>query len=171
MSGRILFVVVAVVSFVADRVTKLLVQQRMEVGDRIEVVEGLLQLRYVQNRGIAFGLFSDAGMLVVAGTLLVGVLLFFFMLRVEPDDLLTILGGALIAGGALGNLVDRVQYRYVVDFLHLPNWPTFNVADISITLGVASVLLAQLLAMRAEIAHERATRAQDDDPAPGKETR
>jgi signal peptidase II len=148
--ARILFVVVAVLAFVVDRITKLAVQQRIEVGERIEVVEGLFELRHVHNRGIAFGMFSGAGGLVVIGTLLVGVLLFTFLLRVEPEDLLTVVGGALITGGALGNLVDRIQYRYVIDFLNLPNFPTFNVADICITVGVVLVIIAQVLAMRRE---------------------
>jgi signal peptidase II len=157
--GRILFVIVAVASFALDRLTKLLVEQQLRVGEQVSVIGDLLQLRHVRNRGIAFGLFSDAGMLVVVGTLIVGVLLFVFMLRVQPDDLLTITGGALITGGAMGNLVDRVQYHYVVDFLHLPSWPTFNVADVCITVGVVLVLLAQLVAMRRELREERATGA------------
>lgn len=160
MTTRILFVVIAVVSFAIDRVTKLMVQDRMLVGERIDVVGDLLQLRYVQNRGIAFGLFADAGMLVVVGTLVVGVLLFYFMLRVEPEDSWTLVGGSLIAGGALGNLVDRIQYRYVVDFLHLPNWPTFNVADICITVGVTSVMVGQVIATRRELREHRADEEQ-----------
>lgn len=156
MGGRILYVVVAVAAFVADRITKLLVQDRIEVGERIELVGTLLELRHVHNRGIAFGLFSGAGSIVVAGTLIVGILLFVFLLRVEPEDRLTILGGAFITGGALGNLVDRVQLGYVVDFIHLPNWPTFNVADIWITVGVVLVLLAQLVAIRREAREARA---------------
>lgn len=155
MGGRILYVVVAVAAFVADRVTKLLVQDRIEVGERIRLAGELLELRHVHNRGIAFGLFSGAGSIVVAGTLIVGILLFVFLLRVEPEDRLTILGGAFITGGALGNLVDRVQLGYVVDFIHLPNWPTFNVADIWITVGVVLVLLAQLIAIRREAREER----------------
>jgi signal peptidase II len=159
VAARILFVVIAVLSFAIDRVTKLLVQEELAPGERVRLVGDWLQLRYVENRGIAFGLFSDLGMVVVVGTLVVGGLLFFFMMHVEPEDLLTIGGGALITGGALGNLVDRVQYRYVVDFIHLPQWPTFNVADICITIGVVLVLLAQVLAMRAEA---RAARVLED---------
>jgi len=146
--GRILFISVAVVSYAVDRITKLLVEQQLRVGERVDVLGDVLQLRHVRNRGIAFGLFSDAGVLVVIATLLVGALLFFFLLKVEPDDLFTLAGGAFITGGALGNLVDRIQYQYVIDFIHLPRWPTFNVADICITLGVASVLLGQLLELR-----------------------
>ncbi len=163
MSGRILFVIVAVVSFIADRIAKVLVQSSISVGERIGVIDDLLELRHVHNRGIAFGLFSGAGSIVVVGTVLVGVLLFVFLLRVEPEDYLTIVGGALITGGALGNLVDRVQYRYVIDFLHLEfvDFPTFNVADVCITIGVALVLLAQLILMRRE--HLEATAATHED--------
>jgi signal peptidase II len=149
--GRILFVVIAVVAFLVDRVAKLVVDRELRVGEQVDVISGVFALRHVRNRGIAFGLFSDAGMLVVVGTLLVGVLLFVFLLRVEPTDLLTICGGALITGGALGNLVDRIQYHYVIDFLHVPRWPTFNIADVCITVGVACVVLAQLIAMRREV--------------------
>lgn len=140
-----MFVALAVVSFAADRVTKLLVLQHMELGERIRVLGDVFELRYVQNRGIAFGLFSDAGSLVVLGTVVVGALLFYFMLHVQPEDLLTVAGGALITGGALGNLYDRVQYGFVVDFLNVPRWPTFNLADVSITLGVVLVLVGQML--------------------------
>lgn len=155
MIGRIAFVVIAVAAFTLDRITKLLVESRIQLGERIEVVGDLLQLRHVRNRGIAFGLFSDAGSLVLAGSLVVGVLLFVFLMRVEPGDLLTIVGGALVAGGALGNLYDRVQYRYVIDFIHLPNFPTFNVADIAITCGVVLIVLGQLRDMRRELRESR----------------
>lgn len=148
--GRVLFVAIAIGTFIADRVTKILVEDRLRLGEHVDVLGDAFGLRHIRNRGIAFGLFSDAGSLVVIGTLVVGVLLFVFMLRVEPSDLLTICGGGCITGGAMGNLVDRVQRGYVIDFLHVPRWPTFNIADVSITIGVALVLLAQLLAFRAE---------------------
>lgn len=163
MNGRILFVIVAVVSFFADRIAKVLVQSSIGVGERLPFIDGLLELRHIHNRGIAFGMFSGAGSIVVVGTVLVGVLLFVFLLRVEPEDYLTIVGGALITGGALGNLVDRVQYRYVIDFLHFEfvDFPTFNVADVWITIGVVLVLLAQLVAIRHE--HQAAVAATHED--------
>jgi signal peptidase II len=148
--GRILFVVVAVGSFVLDRIFKLLVQDRLQQGEVHPVLGDLLQLRHVHNPGIAFGWLSGAGGLVVVGSLVVGALLFVFLLRVDPRDWLTIVGGGLITGGALGNLVDRVQQGYVTDYISLPNFPTFNFADASITVGVVLVLLAQLLAIARE---------------------
>lgn len=169
MIARVLFVVIAVVAFALDRLTKVLVEQRLQIGERVQLVPDVLDLRHVRNRGIAFGLFSDSGSLVVGGTLVVGALLFLFLLRVDPEDLLTVVGGALITGGALGNLVDRVQQGYVTDFLHLPHWPTFNVADSCIVVGVALVVLSQLLAIRSEHAESRAAAATGADPVPGDE--
>lgn len=143
MLGRILFVVVAVTTFALDRLSKLLVVDQLYLGEHVRLI-GDVGLRHARNSGIAFGMFAETGQLVVVGSVLVAALLFFFMLRVDPDDLLTVLGGALITGGALGNLVDRVQHGYVVDFLHVPRFPTFNVADVAITCGVVCVILGQL---------------------------
>ncbi len=152
MRGRIVFVIVAVGAFVLDRVLKVLVRDRLAVGEHHTILgDDLLVLRHVHNPGIAFGWLSGAGGLVVVGSLVVGLLLFVFMLRVDPSDYLTIVGGGLITGGALGNLVDRVQLRYVTDYISVPNFPTFNFADASITVGVVLVLLSQLR----EIVRER----------------
>jgi signal peptidase II len=170
VAARILFVVIAVLSFAIDRVAKVIVQQQLDPGERVRLLGDWLTLRYVENRGIAFGLFSDLGLVVVFGTLVVGGLLFYFMLHVEPEDLLTIAGGALITGGALGNLVDRVTYRYVVDFISVPRWPTFNVADIAITVGVALVLVAQVLAMIHESRESAGQLPGEQAPGAGEDT-
>ena len=149
--GRIAFVVVAVLAFGIDRVTKLMIDAELVLGERVGVVGDVFELRYVRNTGIAFGLLADRGPLVLAGSLIVGVLLFVFLLRVHPDDLLTIIGGALVTGGALGNLYDRIQYRYVIDFLHFPQIPAFkvfNVADICISVGVVLIVIGQVRDIR-----------------------
>ncbi len=164
--GRVLFVVVAVGAFLVDRILKLVVRDRLEVGEEIRLVGDTIALKHVHNPGIAFGWLSGAGGLVVAGSLVVGALLFTFMLRVDPEDLLTVLGGALITGGAIGNLVDRIEQGYVTDYIHLPNFPTFNAADVWITVGVAMVLLAQVLLVLHERRAEHAATATPDEAAP-----
>jgi signal peptidase II len=160
LPGRLLFIGLAVAAFAIDRVAKVLVVDQLAVGARRDLLGGVLELRHIHNRGIAFGLFSGAGSLVVFGSLLVGVLLFIFLLRVEPSDHATIAGGGLITGGAIGNLVDRITQGYVTDFLHLPKWPTFNVADVAICVGVALVILMQLVQGRREALAERADHAE-----------
>lgn len=156
---RLHFIVVAVIAFALDRIAKVLVREEMQVGERIELVGSLLALQHVHNPGIAFGMFAGMGGIVVIGTLVVGVLLFTFLMRVEPEDRLTLFGGALITGGAIGNLVDRVEQGYVTDYINVPNFPTFNIADMCITIGVIMVILAQLVAIRDEY---RASREADD---------
>ncbi|MCW2974714.1 MAG: signal peptidase [Thermoleophilia bacterium] len=156
MKSRILFVVIAVGWFLLDRYTKLRVTTDLKLYERHEVFGDAFAIHSTRNYGIAFSLFSNAGSLVVIGTLIVGALLFYFMTRVDPDDLLMVVGGSLITAGALGNLVDRVKDGYVVDFLQFPRFPTFNVADVGITAGVILVLLSQLLTMRRESREEAA---------------
>ena len=150
VKSRLLFVIVAVVWFVLDRVTKVWVVNDLNLYERREVIEDVFAIHSTRNYGIAFSLFSNAGSLVVIGTLIVGALLFYFMTRVDPSDLIMVFGGALITAGAIGNLVDRVKDGYVVDFLQFPHFPTFNVADIGITVGVVFVLLSQLRDVRRE---------------------
>ena len=160
---RVLYVVVAAVVFLLDRITKELVEARMVLGEHIEVFGSVLALHHVRNEGIAFGLLSGAGGIVVLGTVVVGLLLFAFLLRIEPDDRSTVLGGALVTGGAIGNLADRVEHGYVVDFLKLPNWPTFNVADIAIVSGVTLVLVGQWRTARTEAATADGAVATSDE--------
>ena len=96
-----------------------------------------LELVLVHNTGVAFSLLADHRSVIIAVVLAVLVALAIVARRTSPRDTLTLMGTALVASGALGNIFDRVRMSYVTDFIHLPHWPTFNVADIAITLGVA----------------------------------
>jgi signal peptidase II len=140
-----IFVAIAIGVFVLDRILKIIVVDQMQVGDRHVLIDPVLELRYVQNPGIAFGLLAGHGPIVLGASLIVGILMVIVLLRIEGNDRWTLFGGALITGGAFGNLVDRIQQSYVVDYIHLPNWPTFNAADIAIVSGVVCVLVGQLL--------------------------
>ncbi len=122
----------------ADQITKALVRATIERGEVVEVVAGL-GLVNARNRGIAFGLFSGAGpwlALIVAIAMLVLVVAF----AAHADTPLAWLPGGLLFGGALGNLVDRIREGAVTDFIDLPSWPAFNLADSAITVGVLALL-------------------------------
>ena len=114
------------------------------------LVDGLLSLSHVRNRGAAFGLLSDwdlpyqsvlLSLLSIAA--LVAIALYFF--RLPAAARLPRLALALVLGGAVGNLIDRVRLGYVVDFIHVywrqHQWPDFNVADSAITIGVTLLVL------------------------------
>jgi signal peptidase II len=125
-------------TIVADQATKALVRSGIAPGDSVDVV-GFLKLVNVRNSGIAFGLFSQGGALlaVVAAVVLAGLLAFFLA---NLDRRLVWLPTGLLIAGALGNLIDRAREGAVTDFVDLPLWPAFNVADTAITLGMISLL-------------------------------
>jgi len=122
-----------------DQGTKALVRGSLAPGEEHELLP-FLSLVHVQNRGVAFGFLSGGGLpvtLIVGGALL---LLVGFFARHAERALLWLPTGLLL-GGAVGNLVDRLHQGHVTDFVKLPHWPAFNVADISITAGVIALVL------------------------------
>jgi len=129
---------VAAAVIVVDQITKALATESISRGEQVEVI-GPLKFTLAFNDGIAFGLAGGGGILVIALSMVALVALGAFIAS-APDRLGTWLAGGLILGGALGNLLDRLRLGYVTDFIQLPNWPAFNIADMSITIGV--VLLA-----------------------------
>jgi signal peptidase II len=130
--------VLAIVVFV-DQVTKALVRDGLAPGDQDPVLPAV-KLVHVRNSGVAFGAFEGGGAIVVAlvaGAL--AALLFYFATHAERPW--AWLPTGLLLGGALGNIIDRVRDGAVTDFVKLPGWPAFNVADMAITFGVLALLL------------------------------
>jgi len=128
-----------------DRVSKSVIHSRFDLGETLPVVNGFFDIIYVRNTGVAFGLFSSVSSPAKATLLSVfaasaAVIVVFYSIRNPVGHRLLQLSLALILGGALGNLYDRVMHGYVIDFLsfHLNvyHWPAFNVADTAISAGV-----------------------------------
>jgi signal peptidase II len=129
---------VLVLVLVIDQVTKHAVRSGIAVGQVHKVIPGL-KLVDVRNTGVAFSLFSGGGTIVLVITVVALVALTgYFVLR--PGRRLLWLPTGLLLGGAIGNLIDRVHESAVTDFIKLPHWPAFNVADTAITFGVLALL-------------------------------
>jgi signal peptidase II len=138
--------IIAIV-MVLDQITKYVINAHVRLHDTITVIPGFFNITHVRNKGAAFGLFSDlpdhwrSAFFIVITLLAVAALV---ALIVKTQERLPVYSFSLIAGGALGNLVDRVRYGEVVDFVQWYvssyYWPSFNVADSAITIGI--VLLA-----------------------------
>lgn len=125
---------VAVLAVAVDQATKALVRAEVTPGERIDV-GGVIDIVRVANRGIAFGMLDDAGsVVIVIAAIAFAALLGVFLASAERPGLWLPIG--LLAGGAIGNLIDRVREGFVTDFIDPPRWPAFNVADIEITAGV-----------------------------------
>jgi signal peptidase II len=124
----------------ADQITKALVKSSVGRGEEREIVGGVVKLVNVRNTGVAFGQLQDGGVIVsVVIALAVSALLVYFARHATRPWIWLPTG--LLLGGALGNIVDRISEGAVVDFLKLPHWPAFNVADSAITVGVIVLLL------------------------------
>jgi signal peptidase II len=143
-----LLLVAAVV--VLDQLTKWLVVSSIGLHDYVPIVDGLLSLSHVRNRGAAFGILSDwdlpyqSVLLAVLSLAALGAIAAYFW-KLPPAARLPRAALALVLGGAIGNLVDRARLGYVVDFVHVywreHQWPDFNVADSAITIGVTLLVL------------------------------
>lgn len=138
---------------VLDQLTKLLIQHYLPLYSALEVIPGFFNLVHVRNTGGAFSMFAGGDSfwrlsLFVGLTIFVVIILLFAYAKVQPEDRWTRTTYALIIGGALGNLIDRLRFGEVVDFLDCYlgayHWPAFNVADSAITAG-ALMLVVSLL--------------------------
>lgn len=142
--GRVRWEVVAGLAALVlalDLATKRMIQNVFVIGEQKDILP-FFGLQYHVNDGAAFGLLSGRQTFILAGVALalIAILVFIFLDR----RLVTAIGGGLLAGGSLGNLVERVAYGRVTDFLQLPHWPTFNIADIFIVAGIL-VMAATLI--------------------------
>jgi signal peptidase II len=123
-----------------DQGTKALATSLVDRGDRVEVLP-FLAFENVRNKGVAFGLGGDISAVLIGATIVLLVGLLVFLAFRGGGGWLVWLPAALLLGGALGNLADRVRDGAVTDFIDLPLWPTFNLADVAITAGVLLLLL------------------------------
>ena len=121
-----------------DQLSKAIVRGELALGERRDLLAGV-DLVHVRNSGIAFGFLSDGGaLLIVGGAFALLALLVFFV--THTGRALVWLPTGLLLGGAVGNLIDRARVGSVTDFVKLPYWPAFNVADMAITFGVLALI-------------------------------
>ncbi len=149
-SERTVYVVIAALVVAFDQLTKMLVDRFMSLHESHLLVDGLLRLTYVQNRGAAFGILSDADLpyqSLLFAVVSLGALgaIAAYAWRLPARSRLPQTALALIMGGALGNLLDRARLGYVIDFVDafwgVHHWPAFNVADSAISIGVVLLVI------------------------------
>jgi len=138
--------IIFVIGLILDYITKIWALDTLKGKPDITIIKGFFDLSYLENRGAAFGIFQGRVYLLAAVTLVIIGVFFFYYLRTKKKTLLFTVSTALILTGALGNLVDRLRYGFVVDFISW-HWkdayyfPTFNVADICITIGTGLLVI------------------------------
>ena len=148
----LIFFLGAAVIVALDQITKSAITTRFVLHEAYPVIPGFLNLVYVMNPGAAFGFLANASetfryVFFTGVTVLATGLIVYYLVKSHPRNLLLAGSLTLIFGGAVGNLIDRIRFGAVVDFLDVyigaSHWPAFNVADSAICVGVGLMLLAQ----------------------------
>lgn len=136
----LLFAATALGTIAVDQATKALVRSALAVNESRPLVPGVLWLTRVHNTGAAFGMFHGQrwALVLVAALVLAGIV--YVAAHLRPESAVARTALALIAAGATGNLIDRVLLGGVTDFMDLGWWPVFNVADMSLDIGVAMLV-------------------------------
>lgn len=125
---------------IADQLLKKLFSGTMQLGESIPVLPGIFHLTYIQNPGAAFGLFENQTLFFIAIAAFLLAFLAFAYKELAAQGIWVRYGMSLLAGGAVGNLLDRVRLGAVIDYLDFRIWPIFNLADIGICLGATLIV-------------------------------
>ena len=151
------FFVIILLVVGCDQVSKLWILQNFDLHDSTVIIPGLFNLTFLRNTGAAFGIFAGhpswwRQLFFIGVAVIALVVILVFHRKLGRQNSLYTISLAFIGGGAVGNLIDRVCYGSVVDFLDVyigsHHWPAFNVADSAITVGVAIFLITQFLEER-----------------------
>jgi signal peptidase II len=134
--------IVAAIAVVLDQITKALVINAFgpsESGNATTIIPHVLEFRHDENTGAAFSLFQGRSTtLLLIGVVVIGVLIYYYRALPQGNPLLRIAVGAVL-GGAVGNLIDRVRLGHVTDWIDISHYPTFNLADSCITVGMLTL--------------------------------
>ena len=144
----VLFITALIIT--ADQISKSLVKSTMTLYDVIPVIPGFFQLNYITNKGMAFGINLPVGISFFSGiSLIITCFLVWILWSERKNNLLMRISLALILGGAIGNLIDRILFGEVVDFFDFMigdfHWYIFNIADSAVTVGIILMLFYSFL--------------------------
>lgn len=145
-----LFGLLAVLVAVFDQVTKFLVEKSFVTGETKSVIAGVLDFTYILNEGAAFGIMQGRKTAFIIITIIVFAAAFLYFKKFKPTSPLELTAVAFVLAGAVGNLIDRVAFGYVRDFIDVAfiDFPIFNIADCAICVGAALIIIYALLDVR-----------------------
>ena len=159
----VLFIFGTIAIIVLDQITKAVIREKLFMYGSYKVIDGFFSLVYVMNPGAAFGFLAGAPeifryLFFISVTVLAILLIIYYILKSKSQDMLIAISLTLIFGGAVGNLIDRIRFGAVVDFLDLYigawHWPAFNVADSAISIG-AVLMIWEMIVSRKKTSSSR----------------
>ncbi|ENQ3078446.1 signal peptidase II [Bacillus multifaciens] len=144
-----IYYLIALFVIAIDQVSKWIIVKEMELGESIPIIDNVLYITSHRNRGAAWGILENKMWFFYVITVIFVVFILFYMKKYAKTDKLLGISLGLILGGAIGNFIDRVVRKEVVDFIHTYifsyNFPVFNVADSALCVGVALIIIQTLL--------------------------
>jgi signal peptidase II len=150
----IIFLLGAATVIILDQITKSAITSRFAMHEAYQVINGFFNLVYVMNPGAAFGFLANMSetfryIFFTGITAVVILLIAYYIVKSKPQNMLMVISLTLILGGAVGNLIDRIRFGAVVDFLDVyigtAHWPAFNVADSAISVGAVLMIWGMIV--------------------------
>ncbi len=142
--GKKIILLLATLVAIVDQVSKFIIQHIFSPGSSIPIIKDIFHITLVHNTGAAFGILKARTPYLVIIGIIAAFFILYYLSRLKKDAACTRIAFSLILGGIIGNLIDRLRFGYVIDFLDLRIWPVFNVADSAITIG-AILMVIQLI--------------------------
>lgn len=130
---------------IIDRLTKILVTANVNLNSSIVLINDFLSITYVKNIGAAFSILEGNTILLIVVSIIALILIYLFLIKNHKLSSLEIFSYSLLIGGIIGNLIDRILYHHVIDFIHFEifnyHFPIFNIADVAIVIGIMIMIL------------------------------
>ena len=142
MRKNAIFLGIAFLIVLLDQLTKFLTTSRLAFSESIPIIKNVFHFTLIKNFGIGFGLMNTPAarwVLVIVTIIIICIILYYY--KHMPKKYLPVISAALIIGGAVSNLIDRVFFGFVIDFLDFRIWPAFNIADSAITIGIICLII------------------------------
>ncbi len=130
-----MFIIIGVIFVFIDQLIKHMVLNNYMLGHSMSVIEDFLYITYLKNTGIAFGLFKNNNIFMIIVISIIVILLLFFYYREKNKSLALSISVMFLVSGAIGNLIDRIIYGFIVDYINFTFWPAFNLADSLVVIG------------------------------------
>ncbi len=125
-----------------DQLTKFFIKQNLQLNQSIPIIKNILHLTYITNTGSAFGLFKNLNVFFILFSIIVIIVIFYYLKKIKDINEKTLqFSVGLLLGGTIGNLVDRLLYGAVIDFIDFRIWPVFNIADSAVTVSIVFLII------------------------------
>ena len=146
---------ITIIVLLLDQFIKYMINKFMEINTSIKVIPNFFSIFYVRNKGAAFSILEDSTILIIIISVIFIVILDQYIKKEKEFTKLSIISLGMIMGGIFGNLMDRIIYHSVIDYLSFGNFPVFNLADIGITIGVGLLIISEILNIRKDKENDR----------------